>query len=82
MKAKEKPHDLGRDQRPKQRSQFECRDIIQIINRFCNGKARSEAVMLAGSRPRNASPFLSRKRLFSVYSALSSMSKDTRRAAA
>lgn len=82
MTAKEKPHDLWRDQRPKQRSQFECRDIIQTINRFCNGKARSEAVMLAGSRPRNARQFLCRTRLFSVYSALSSMSKDTRRAAA
>jgi len=82
MTAKEKPHDLGRDQRQEQRNQLECRDIIQIINRYCNGKARSEAVKLAGGRPRNASPFLSRKRLFSVYSALSSMSKDTRRAAA
>lgn len=82
MKAKEKPHDLARDQRQKQRNQLECRDIIQIINRSCNGKARSEAVSLAGLRPRNAAPSLSRNRLFSVYSALSSMSKDTRRAAA
>lgn len=82
MTAKEKPHDLGRDQRPKQRSQLRCRDIIQVINRSCNGKARSEAVLLAGRRPRNARPSLRRTRLFSVYSALSSMSKDTRRAAA
>jgi hypothetical protein len=82
MTAKEKLHDLGRDQRQEQRNQLECRDIIQIINRFCNGKARSEAVKLPGGRPRNARPSLRRTRLCSVYSALSSMSKDTGRVTA
>ncbi len=82
MKAKEKPHDLAGDQRQEQRNQLGCRDIIQIINRSCNGKARSEAVKLPGGRPRNARQFLCRTRLFSVYSALSSMSKDTGRATA
>ncbi|MCI5149150.1 MAG: hypothetical protein D3916_07165 [Candidatus Electrothrix sp. MAN1_4] len=81
MKAKGKPHDPGRDQRPKQRGKIQLHEhSIQIINRSFNEKAHSEAVKLAGGRPRNANLSLSRIRLFSVYPALPSMSKDTGRA--
>ena len=59
MKAKGKPHDPGRDQRLKIRSN-RARLSKRIIHRFrrsINRKARSEAVKLAGGRPRNAHPF-------------------------
>jgi hypothetical protein len=80
MKAKEKPHDPGRDQRPKQRGKIKLYgNIIQIIDQSCNEKARSEADRLPAKQPRNAHHSLSRIRLLSVYPALPSMSKITGR---
>lgn len=56
MKTKQKPHDPGRNQRlNKKRNQPRLyKRIIHIFRRSINRKAHSEAVMLAGSRPRNA----------------------------
>ncbi len=82
MKTKEKPHDPGRDQRLKMLSNRARlnKGSIPIFNRSINRKARSEAVKLPGGRPRNAHLFITEIRLLPVYSALSSMSKDTGRA--
>lgn len=82
MKAREreKPHDPGRDQRLKHNRARSTKKIIHRFKRSINRKAHSEAVKLAGSRPRNAHPSSDRIRLFSVYPALPSMSKITGRA--
>ena len=80
MKAKEKPHDPGRDQRLKYNQARLIKEIIHRFKRSINRKARSEAVKLPGGRPRNAHLFLSKIRLLSVYPALPSMSKITGRA--
>ena len=81
MKAKGKPHDPGRDQRlNKKRNRARLtQKIIHRFRRSINRKAHSEAVKLAGGRPRNAHLFLAKIRLFSVYPALPSMSKITGR---
>ena len=80
MKAKGKPHDPGRDQRLKWNRARVTKRIINRFKRSINRKARFEAGSLAARQPRNAHLFLSKIRLFSVYPALPSMSKDTGRA--
>ncbi|CAK8715801.1 hypothetical protein KKHLCK_04915 [Candidatus Electrothrix laxa] len=79
MKAREKPHDPGRDQRLKWNRARSTKKIIHIFKRSINRKAHSEAGSLPARQPRNAHPSLSRIRLLSVYPVLPSMSKITGR---
>lgn len=82
MRAKEKPHDPGRDQRLNQQDNRVRlnKQIIPVFKRSINRKARSPWLFTswqATTNHGNAHPSFCRIRLFFFYSALLSMSKNT-----